>query len=268
MTIRGVLFDIDDTLFDYSTSEQIGLLKHLDVEGLLELFPSPADAVAVWREVMEEEYARFLAGELTFTGQQLVRTRRFLARAGSLPADGISDHEASVWFTRYNEFRIAAWSAFPDAGAVLRTLAPRFRLGVVSNSSLAHQRNKLRTIGLLHHFGDSIVCSAEHGAPKPDPSIFLAGCATLGLPAHQVAYVGDKYEIDALGAREAGLHSYWLDRAISGIAPAKGITVIRSLEELVTDLNGTSGASGTTGRAEAEGGRVTPTGTAVPPAPR
>ncbi|GAA2844105.1 HAD family hydrolase [Streptosporangium fragile] len=238
MTIRGVLFDVDDTILDYSGSERAGVLRHLAAEGLLELFPSPADAVTVWREIMEEEYTRFLVGELTFAEHQLTRTRRFLAHAGRLPAGGLSDDEASVWFARYDGFRIAALAAFPDADPALTALAPEFRLGIVSNSSLAYQRSKLHMIGLLGHFGDAIVCSIEHGAPKPDPGIFLAGCALLGLPAHQVAYVGDKYEVDALGARDAGLHAYWLDRAATGAAPGAGITVIRSLDELVTALAG------------------------------
>jgi hypothetical protein len=29
MPIRGVLFDVDDTLFDYSTSDEVGVLAHL-----------------------------------------------------------------------------------------------------------------------------------------------------------------------------------------------------------------------------------------------
>jgi putative hydrolase of the HAD superfamily len=236
MAIRGVLFDVDDTLFDYTTSERVGVLKHLAAEGLLELFPSPADAVSLWRQIMEEEYARFLIGELTLAGQQLSRTRRFLAHVGRLPAGGVSDDEAADWFAKYTAFRTNTWAAFPDADPTLRKLAPSFRLGVVSNSSLTYQRDKLEIIGLLGHFGDAIVCSHEHGAPKPDAGIFLAGCALLGLPAREVAYVGDKYEIDAVGAHEAGLRAYWLDRADTGMPPSDGITVIRSLDELMSSL--------------------------------
>ncbi|WP_066940164.1 HAD family hydrolase [Microtetraspora fusca] len=238
MTVRGVLFDIDDTLFDYSTSERVGLLKHLAAEELLELFPSPADAVALWRQIMEEEYTRFLAGELTFAGQQLARARRLLAHVGRLPAGDPSDDALSVWFARYTTFRKSAWAAFPDAAPALSSLAARYQLGVVSNSTLAHQREKLHAIGLLDHFGDAVLCSEEHGAPKPDPGIFLAGCALLGLPPHQVAYVGDKYDVDACGARDAGLRAYWLDRTGAGadVPGADGITVITSLDELVTLL--------------------------------
>lgn len=231
-----MLFDVDDTIFDYSTSEEVGLIGHLTAEGLLESFPSHADAVVVWRQIMEEEYARCLAGELTFEEQQVIRTRRFLAHIGRLPVAGLSDEEATVWFERYVEFREAAWAAFPDADPVLRKLAPAFRLGVVSNSSLTHQQRKLRMVGLLDHFGEAIVCSVEHGVAKPDPAIFLAGCDLLGLVPHEVAYVGDKYDIDALGARAAGLRAYWLDRAVTGTTPLDGVIVIRSLDELPLDL--------------------------------
>jgi putative hydrolase of the HAD superfamily len=144
--------------------------------------------------------------------------------------------EATAWWDRYILLRDAAWAAFPDADRLLALLAPRFRLGIVSNSTLDHQRAKLRAVGLLDHFGDAIVCSAEHGVAKPAPGIFHAGCEMLGLPPHQVAYVGDKYEVDALGARDAGLRAYWLDRSAGGTPIPDDITVIHSLDELVTAL--------------------------------
>ncbi|MFE3452952.1 HAD family hydrolase [Nonomuraea sp. NPDC059194] len=232
--IRGVLFDIDDTLFDYTSAERAGLLGTLEAEGLLEAFPSPEEAVALWREIMEEEYTRFLVGELTFEEQRLVRVSRFLGRA-------VPEEEASAWYAGYAALMNAAWAAFPDAAPVLEALAPRYRLGVVSNSTLSHQLDKLTALGLLGHFGAAaIVCSSEYGKAKPYPGIFLEGCARLGLSPEQVAYVGDKYDVDALGAREAGLRPFWLDRAGGGTRPEAGVTVIGSLEELMAALEAPS----------------------------
>ena len=233
--IRGVLFDVDDTLVDYSASEAIGVVAHMRAEGLLDHFPTPAAALALWRTLMEAEYARFLAGELTFTGQQRERTRKFFDHIGqTAPAD----HEA--WFGRYKVHRDAHRTAFPDAEPVLRALAPDYRLGIVSNSSVGHQRRKLESVGLLHHFGDAIVCSDPHGAAKPTASIFLAGCAAIGLEPSEVAYVGDKYPVDALGSHGAGLLAIWLDRAdtSTGIGLEPGIRVIRTLEDLPAALAG------------------------------
>lgn len=238
MPIRGVLFDVDDTLFDYSTSEEVGVLAHLQAEGLLGHFPDPATALARWRDIMERQYARFLAGELTFTGQQRERTREFLAHTRQTTHADLSDDEVSDWFAGYQAHRTAAWAAFPDAEPALRKLAPDYRLGIVSNSSADHQRHKLDTIGLLPYLGDTLVCSDQHGAAKPAASIFLAGCASLGLQPHEVAYVGDKYTLDAVGAHEAGLHAYWLDRANTSSREAigNGIRVIHSLDDLPTAL--------------------------------
>lgn len=247
--IRGVLFDIDDTLFDYTSAERAGLLGTLAAEGLLEAFPSPEEAVALWRGIMEEEYARYLVGELTFEEQRLVRVSRFLGRA-------VAEEEATAWFAGYSALVNAAWAAFPDAAPVLEALAPRYRLGVVSNSTLAHQLDKLTALGLLGHFGEAaIVCSGEYGQAKPYPGIFLEGCARIGLPAEQVAFVGDKYDIDALGARDAGLRSFWLDRSGGGAvreqaeAEQEGVTVIGSLEELVAALDAVSSRRSGHGRA-------------------
>ena len=255
MPVRGVLFDVDDTLFDYSGAEEHGVLAYLDQLGLLTLFPSPAEALALWRQIMEEEYARFLTGELDFVGQHRNRTRRFLARIGRLPAGGMTDAEASDWFAGYGVHRDSRWTAFPDARPVLDSLARTHRLGVVSNSSRNHQLQKLEAIGLLDYFGDAVVCLDGHGEAKPAAGIFRAGCAAIGLEPHEVAYVGDKFTIDAVGARDAGLYSVWLDRsgtagavgAVGAVGAAgavdlggtePGIHVIHSLDQLPGALGG------------------------------
>ncbi len=232
--IRGVLFDVDDTLFDYSSSEAAGLLAQLRADGLLDRFADPAAAVTLWREITEVEYHRFVVGELTFAQQQLSRARTFVSRLRGVAPSAVPDPEAAAWFTGYAPRRRAAWSAFPDAEPVLRHLAPRYRLGIVSNAAVPQQRRKLAAVGLLDFFGDRVVCSEEHGAAKPEPSIFLAGCALLGLAPREVAFVGDKYLVDAVGAHEAGLRSCWLDRANirSGTVIRDGIHVIDTLDHL------------------------------------
>ncbi|MGW6728448.1 HAD family hydrolase [Nocardia sp. NPDC055029] len=240
MPIRGVLFDVDDTLFDYSASEAAGLLAHLSEDGLLDRFPDPAAAVALWREITETEYSRFAEGELTFPEQQRARARGFLSHLRRTAPSAIPEPEAAAWFTGYDAHRRAAWSAFPDAEPVLRHLTPGYRLGIVSNASVPQQRRKLDAVGLLDYFGDLVVCSEEHGAAKPAPSIFLAGCALLELEPHEVAFVGDKYLIDALGAHDAGLRACWLDRTNirNQTAVRHGIHVIDSLELLPSVLTG------------------------------
>jgi len=69
----------------------------------------------------------------------------------------------------------------------------------------------LHTIGLAHHFQAS-VAAREFGRAKPDPGIFLAGCAALGVEPGETLYVGDDLLLDVQGAQRAGLRAAWMNR--------------------------------------------------------
>ena len=204
MTIRAVVWDVDDTLFDYTTADREGMRVHLAVEGLLAGYDSPEQALVRWREITDRQWARFSAGEVSFEGQRRDRVRVFLG-------EELSDAEADAWFRRYIAHYEAAWSLFPDVLPALDALAASHRHAVLSNSSLTVQEHKLRTLGVRDRF-ESVLCAAELGVSKPEAGAFLAACEALGLPPHEVAYVGDHPEIDGRGAAEAGLLSVWIDR--------------------------------------------------------
>ena len=211
---RGILWDIDDTLFDYSTAEAAGVLQHLRAEGLLGAFDSPEQALDLWHQDMEQAYARFLAGELSFREHRRVRVHAFLGRVGrSLRGDRAAD----AWFKAYLRCYEQHWRLFPDVLPALDALGDGYAHGLLSNSSSSHQRRKLKRLGVYRRFR-SLVCSDDIGCAKPDAEAFRAGCAALGLPPEQVAYVGDKLATDALGALGAGLHPVWLDRPAAGAA--------------------------------------------------
>ncbi len=56
-----------------------------------------------------------------------------------------------------------------------------------------------------------VVDSSVIGVAKPDPRAFAPAIAALGLPADEVAYVGDSVQIDVLGAERSGLQPIHLD---------------------------------------------------------
>ncbi|MEV6164492.1 HAD family hydrolase [Streptomyces sp. NPDC052052] len=208
MTIRAVLWDIDDTIFDYSGADRAGMRKHLEQEGLPDGYASVEQALAAWRAITDVHWARFAAGETDFVGQRRDRVREFLARA-------LEDVEADDWFGRHAAHYEAAWSLFPDVLPVLDALADRYRHGVLSNSSIHNQDRKLRTLGVRDRF-EAVVCAVELGVSKPEAAAFHAACDALALEPPEVAYVGDDPDIDAGGAVAAGLMGIWLDRGGRG----------------------------------------------------
>ncbi|MEU1514227.1 HAD family hydrolase [Streptomyces sp. NPDC005811] len=205
MSIRAVVWDVDDTLFDYTTADREGMRGHLVAEGLLAGYGTAERALDRWREVTDRQWARFSAGETSFDGQRRDRVRIFLDRPE------LTDDETDDWFRRYLTHYEAAWSLFPDVLPVLDALAASHRHAVLSNSSLHVQDHKLRVLGVHDRF-ETILCAAELGVSKPEAAAFLAACDALELAPHQVAYVGDHPEIDGRGAADAGLLSVWIDR--------------------------------------------------------
>ncbi|MFD4503848.1 HAD family hydrolase [Streptomyces sp. NPDC058457] len=234
MTIRAVVWDVDDTLFDYTSADREGMRAHLTTEGLLAGWESPEAALVRWREITDRQWARFSAGEVSFEDQRRDRVRVFLETE-------LTDAQADDWFRRYRTHYEAVWTLFPDVLPALDALAAGYRHAVLSNSSLHVQDHKLRTLGVHDRF-EAVLCAAELGVSKPAAGAFLAACEALELAPHQVAYVGDHPEIDGRGAADAGLLSVWIDRhgpaAAPFIAPATradapaGAHRIASLAEL------------------------------------
>lgn len=111
----------------------------------------------------------------------------------------------------------APWHAeeeFPyaDVEAVLRALRRRgYRLGVIANQQPGTER-RLREWNLLQFF-DVIAASAEVGAAKPDPGIFLWALRHADCAPQNAAMIGDRIDNDILPAKALGMKTV---RILSG----------------------------------------------------
>ncbi|MGW6456465.1 HAD family hydrolase [Streptomyces sp. NPDC055078] len=228
MPIRAVLWDVDDTIFDYYGADRAGILHHLRAEGLADGNTSADQALSRWKEVTAVHWARFSAGETDWEGQRRDRVRMFTG-------DELGDEEADAWFDRYIVHFEAAWALYPDTVPVLDALAGEYRHGILSNSSLQVQEHKLRVLGVRDRF-ETVVCAADLGVAKPAAEAFHTACEAMGLPPEEVVYVGDEPDIDARGAAEAGLTGVWLDRAGTGGRPE--LIRITALDQLPGLLRG------------------------------
>jgi putative hydrolase of the HAD superfamily len=193
-----VCLDIDETLVDYVTSARIALTALVGHD----------DAWPVWRRRTEQHYERYMAGEVDFDTMRWKRTKDFLFDLG----ESLDDAEA-VARERYRQTAMKkAWCLFIDAmPCIERIRAAGFRLGAITNAAAGYQRGKLAAVGLDDVF-DHIAISTEIGVAKPDPVIFHTACVGLGVAPHETVHVGDRLDLDAMGARGAGLYGVWLDR--------------------------------------------------------
>ncbi|CAQ02945.1 HAD family hydrolase [Clavibacter sepedonicus] len=236
MTLRLVLLDLDDTLVDHRGAVAEGITAHAAARGLLDAEDATAAdrAVGLWRDLEEEHYHRYLAGELDFQGKRRARVRGFLAAMGSPDADDLTDDDAATdaWFAGYLTGYAAAWRTLPGAHDALDEIErrhPGVRLGIVTNGERSQQEPKIAAVGLTARLAP-VVCSGDLDFAKPDPRIFHLACAEAGVDPADAVMVGDRLRTDALGAADAGLGGVWLDRGGRSriVAPAGGDAAVDS----------------------------------------
>ena len=84
---------------------------------------------------------------------------------------------------------------YPDALPCLHALRARgFKLGLAGNQPARTERF-LRDLGVEV---DLVASSATWGVEKPSPAFFERLAAEFKLPAHEIAYVGDRVDNDVL----------------------------------------------------------------------
>ena len=86
--------------------------------------------------------------------------------------------------------------------------------GIVTNGYARQQLPKLDVLGLAP-LTSCVFISEVFGASKPDASIFLAAAACLGVPAHQVLFIGDNPLVDMYGAHQVGMKTAWVRNGFS-----------------------------------------------------
>ena len=225
-TLRGILFDLDDTLADSSGTEEI--VWEVVVDTIAEHVPGVerAELRRRYLDVLEGHYAELAAGRIDF----LTFRRRRLEDALS-PWGEVSDELLERYVAAKS--RIAdELQPFPQAVATVRALrGAGIRVGVLTNGPSEFQRRKLEVSGLGPEL-DAIAISEELGAAKPEREACERALALLETRAEETAMVGDSLANDVAGGLAAGLAAVvWMPGRRDGELPA-GAHLARELAEV------------------------------------
>jgi putative hydrolase of the HAD superfamily len=190
--------------------------------------PRPKSTLEAYLRINAEIWAAFRRGEIA---QEALSRERFLRllREISGPA-ALAGRLSEAYLGRLS----ARGDRLPGCRAVLRALAPRYRLGVVTNGIDRVQRSRLQAAGLRPFF-EVVVTSQGSGYAKPDPRILEVALEALGVPPREAVYVGDDPAVDGRVARAAGVGFVWVDRGdpVHGRRPARRVTALRQLPPLL-----------------------------------
>ena len=92
-------------------------------------------------------------------------------------------------------------------------------VGVVSNCSFGQDviRYELAKHGLADHLA-FVMVSAEYAVRKPNTLLFETAAAKLGVESTDIWFVGDRLDLDVVGAKSAGMKAIWLNASAGGAA--------------------------------------------------
>lgn len=212
----AILFDLDNTLYDYDTYWRQRL--EWSLEPVQAAYPQLDITTLIGQAMRQHIYAG--------------RFEPFLQQAG------VHDSQVcALALARYRQNHYERLRLFPGAADMLQQLHEHYRLGLITNGPVHSQRPKIENLG-LHDLIDVLIISEEVQLAKPDPAIFHLALQRLGVPARRALYVGDSVEHDICGAHGAGLDVIWIDtknrELPPGVAPPRGrITYLSGLLALL-----------------------------------
>lgn len=231
MQAKAVLFDLDDTLYEYAPCNRHGLAAAREVLG--GAFEIPEQEFHALHDEVRAQLASELRGQAASHNRALFFKRMVEAVAGGphpAAADLVRRMYGRYWEAFYERMRPQA-----DAPEVLAALKASGPLVLVSNHTALPQLGKIAVLGFDGLF-DAVVTSEEAGAEKPAARIFEIALERAGVRAEESVMIGDDPETDISGASAFGMRSIQTLEFTSKEASPRADRVVRSLAEVLSIL--------------------------------
>jgi putative hydrolase of the HAD superfamily len=200
MKTKGILIDLDNTLYDYNSAHSFALdntIKYMETK------------TGIAKEILRASYD---------TSRKKIHTN----------LNGFaSSHSRLLYFQRLMEssqisykhivdFHNFYWDSFIGKMKLFEgvlALFDRFanKNCIVTDLTADVQFKKLIQVKLIDKVRH-IVTSEEAGKEKPNPIMFYMALEKIGLEKSEVVFIGDDYEKDILGAISLGIRAIWLNR--------------------------------------------------------
>lgn len=222
-----IIFDADETLFDFKKSERAALENtmrdfNLNYEESFHLEIYKEINSAVWKELEQ--------GLITQSELNILRFQRFLERMEA-PCDSLQFADT------YKKHLSEASFLYEDSTPLIHALSKNYRLVILSNGLSDVQDNRLRKSAIAGYF-EAIIISEEVGLAKPDPGIFQLVLNITGYnDKNRILMVGDNLNSDINGGVNFGIDTCWYNSAHSpnptGIQPTYEVHNLNELTQLL-----------------------------------
>lgn len=226
--IKAVIFDVDDTLYDFKTAEALGrttireyAARECGVDG--ELF------LNTFVDVLHEQMR--LHGRSAGCHSRAIRAQITCERLG-IPIH----HAPAINDLFWNTF-IESIRPFDGIPELFREIKARgLKIGICTNMTADWQIKKLIKLGICDYC-DFVASSEEADSEKPDKGIFLLCAEKAKCAIDECLLIGDNPVFDAQGALDAGMQARWFAPDPAKRAEHPELQYITSPREVLDCLN-------------------------------
>jgi 2-haloacid dehalogenase len=228
--VRDIVFDLDDTLFDFHADERVALEKTFRELSI----PATEPVFARYSELNQMQWKALERGEIT---RDEVKLRRFALLFAELDMDA---GQAPVAARIYQERLAEDFHYIAGARELLEELDGHYRMFLISNGNLSVQEGRLAKAGIGHFFSDVFI-SEVLGVEKPNKEFFDYAFAKIrDFDKAQTLLVGDSLTADIQGGINAGVRTVWFHSPgvenTTDIRPDYELTNLADLPELLKKL--------------------------------
>ena len=199
MTYKFLLFDLDHTLLDFDTAEDVALTQLLKEEGVEDIqaykdYYVPMNK-AFWKDLELEK----------ITKAELINTRfaKLFAHFG-IEKDGVYLAE------RYQFYLSQQGQVFSGAMELLDSLIDRgYELYAATNGITFIQTGRLEQSGIAPFFKEIFISEQLH-TQKPDAAFYeKIGARIPNFNKNHALMIGDSLSADIQGGNNAGIDTIW-----------------------------------------------------------
>lgn len=223
MNVKGILLDIDNTLYDYNKAHKVALDNVLD---------SLVDKYSLDRIMLDQAYEKARLEvhiALSETASSHNRILYFQRMFEHLNMNALK-HALNAYNVYWDIF--LENMEFHEGVYEFLELVRGKRVCLVSDLTANIQHRKIQKMKLFNHI-DLLVTSEEAGKEKPHPYIFMLALKKICLNPSKVCMIGDSYEKDITGAVNLGIRSLWLNKMKEKKKSNPLITEFGSFTELI-----------------------------------
>ncbi|MFA9462876.1 MAG: YjjG family noncanonical pyrimidine nucleotidase [Velocimicrobium sp.] len=194
-----LIFDADETLYDFGKSERYAL-QHASLD--LGIQYDETYHLPIYAAINETIWKEFELGQITQEELKAERFRRFIAKLEE-PID--CDKLSAAYLTHLADASFLLNGSYD----LIEALHPHYRMVIVTNGLTSVQKKRIRA-SILAPFFEDVIISEEINQSKPNPGIFdYALHAMKYTNKKKVLMIGDSLTSDIKGGNNAGIDTCW-----------------------------------------------------------